>query len=57
MWLKQLPDCSSIAHVDASKSSDVNSSPLERCIVREVVTAISVLRTVRDDIDLVRCVY
>lgn len=54
IWLKQLPDSSSMTHVDASKTSDVKSSPLERCIIREVVTATSVLRAVRDDVDLVR---
>ena len=56
IWLSSLPLVSVLPSVDVSKTSDVRSSPLERCLAREVLKGISVLSLVRDDLQLVKYV-
>ncbi len=53
-WLHLLPEEKNMPNIPESKSSDVTASSLERCLAREVVKAIQVLKKVTADLILVR---
>lgn len=52
-WLKALPADSSLLKLDAKSTSDVDSTPLHRCLAREVDKGHSILIKVRADLNLV----
>ena len=57
LWLKTLPEVSSLPSISSDKSSDVTASSMDRCLAREIVKASQVLSRVRKDLELVKYVY
>lgn len=54
LWLKTLPEVSSLPTISSDKSSDVTASSMDRCLAREIVKASQVLSKVRKDLELVK---
>ena len=52
-WLSILPSESSSMNIHSEKSSDISSSPMERCLAREIIKGYHVLATVRNDLNTV----
>lgn len=54
-WISLLTNAQScIPRIDSNLASDVSSSPLQRCIAREVLKGINIITSVLEDLYLVR---
>ena len=54
-YFQLLPTLDGVLPVDELRGSDSRASPMDRCLVREVVKGRSVLEMVRSDLLFVRC--